>query len=225
MTDGAGSENYTYNNFGQLTQLAKVIGATNYPLSYAYNLAGELTSVTYPSGRVVTQNLDAIGRLSSIVGNLNSVNTTYASGFAFSPANQLTGFQYGNNVYASFGYSADRLQLNCLDYSTTNRSGACAHDGTTKFGVGFSYGSAGSNNGLLGGITDSVDNGRNATYTYDALYRLTNASTAGSTGSTASEICASVASASASAPAQIGQPVDRCRRRSSISAGSSWSAA
>jgi RHS repeat-associated protein len=181
MTDGAGSENYTYNNFGQMTQLSKAIGTTTYPLIYAYNLAGELTSVTYPSGRVITQNLDNIGRLSSIVGNLNSVNTTYASGFGYGSANQITGFHYGNNVYASFGYSADRLQLNCLDYSTTNRSGACAHDGTTKFGVSFSYGSAGSNNGLLGGITDSVDGGRSATYTYDSLYRLTSAITTGST--------------------------------------------
>ncbi len=129
-----------------------------------------------------TQNLDTIGRLSSVVGNLNSVNTTYASGFGYSAANQLTGFHYGNNIYAAFGYSADRLQLNCLDYSTTNRAGTCAHDATTKFGVSFSFGSAGSNNGLLSGITDSVDAGRSTAYTYDSLYRLSTATSTGSTG-------------------------------------------
>lgn len=72
--------------------------------------------------------------------------------------------------------------MNCLDYSTTNRNGNCAHDGTTKFGLSYSYGSAGSNDSLISGITDSVDSGRNATYTYDSLYRLTRAVTAGSTG-------------------------------------------
>jgi RHS repeat-associated protein len=180
MTDGAGSENYTYNNFGQMTQLSKVIGTTTYPLNYTYNLAGELASVTYPSGRVITQNLDNIGRLSSIVGNLNSVNTTYASGFAFSPASQVIGFRYGNNVYASFGYSADRLQLGCLDYSTTNRS-SCTHDGTTKFGLSYSFPASPANNGQVAGVTDAVDNGRSAAYIYDSLYRLTSAITTGST--------------------------------------------
>ncbi len=180
MTDGAGSENYTYNNLGQLTQLQKVVGSTTYPTSYQYNLAGELTQITYPSGRSVQQNVDTIGRLSSIVGTLNSVNTTYANGFAYNSAFQSTGFQYGNGLFASFGFSADRLQLTCLDYSTTNRGINCTHDGTTKFGLDYSYGSAGSNNGQITGITDSVDSGRTVGYAYDALYRLSSAVTNGS---------------------------------------------
>jgi RHS repeat-associated protein len=181
MTDGVGSENYTYNNLELLTKLDKVISGTTYTTQYAYNLANQLSQITYPSGRAVAQNIDPVGRLSSIVGTLNSVNTTYASSFTYNAASQLTGFQYGNNIFASFGFAADRLQLNCLDYSTTNRNGTCAHDGTTKFGLTYSYGTAGSNNGQISGITDNVDNGRSATYTYDALYRLTRAVTTGST--------------------------------------------
>ena len=49
-----------------------------------------------------------------------------------------------------------------------------------KFGLTYSYGAAGSNNGQIASITDYVDNGRSATYTYDALHRLTRAITAGS---------------------------------------------
>lgn len=181
MTDGVGSENYAYNNLGQLTQLQKAIGSKTYPIGYLYNLAGELTQVTYPSGRGVQQNVDVIGRLSSVVGTLNSVNTTYASGYAYTDAQQLKGFNYGNGINVAFGYSADRLQLNCLDYSTTNRNGICAHDATTKFGLNYSYPASPGNNGQIAGITDSVDAGRGATYTYDALYRLTAAVTTGST--------------------------------------------
>ena len=45
----------------------------------------------------------------------------------------------------------------------------------------YSYGISGSNNGQIVGISDNVDNGRSVAYSYDALYRLTNASTTGST--------------------------------------------
>jgi len=179
LADPTGSEAYIYNNLGQVTQLQKTVGSTQYNLLYAYNLAGELTSVTYPSGRVITQNLDAIGRLSSVVGNLSGTNTTYASGYAYNIAQQTLGFNYGNNINASFGFSADRLQLSCLDYSTTNRS-SCAHDGTSKFGLDYAYNAAAANNGLISGITDRVDNGRTSNFSYDALYRLTAASTTGS---------------------------------------------
>ncbi len=112
--------------------------------------------------------------------NLGTTGTVYASGFGYSPAGLVTALKYGNGIFASFGFSSDRLQLTCLDYSTTNRNGTCAHDSTTKFGLAYSYGAAGSKNGQISGITDSVDNGRSVTYTYDALYRLSTATTTGS---------------------------------------------
>ena len=181
MTDATGSESYTYDQFGNVTQVVKVVGTTTYTTSYTYNLANQLTQITYPSGRVVAQSLDTIGRLSSVVGTLNSNNTTYASGFLYNAAQQTIGFEYGNDLYASYGFSAARLQLTCLDYSTTNRNGTCTNDSSTKFGLQYGYPASPSNNGQISGITDAVDNGRSATYTYDSLYRLTQAVTPGST--------------------------------------------
>jgi RHS repeat-associated protein len=183
MTDPSGSESYSYDQYGNVTQLIKIIGPTTYTTSYTYNLANELTQITYPSGRVVQQSVDGIGRLCEIAPSTTGCGTAsspFATGFGFNSANQVTGFKYGNGIFASFGFSSDLLQLNCLDYSTTNRAGTCTHDSTTKFGLSYSYGASGSNNGQLGGTTDYVDSGRNATYTYDSLYRLTNASTPGS---------------------------------------------
>src|SRR6267143_1505833 len=52
---------------------------------------------------------------------------------------------------------------------------------TTLFNLTYGYGSAGSNNGQVNSITDSLDNGRSASYTYDALHRLSTAVTTGST--------------------------------------------
>ena len=85
MTDGVGSETYTYNNLGEMTQLQKVISGTTYTTGYAYNLAGELSSITYPSTRVVQQSFDTIGRLCAVgtSGSTCSSGTTYATGFAY----------------------------------------------------------------------------------------------------------------------------------------------
>jgi RHS repeat-associated protein len=183
MTDGSGSENYSYNSFEQLTQLNKVIGTTTYATSYLYNLAGQPTQITYPSGRVVQQSVDATGRLCEVAQSTTACGTAaspYATGYSYNAANQVTGFKYGNGIFASFGFTLDRLQVSCLDYSTTNRNGTCTHDSTTKFGLGYSHGTTGSNNGQITGITDSVDTGRSSNYTYDALNRLASAATTGS---------------------------------------------
>lgn len=181
MIDPSGSETYTYDNMGRRTQMQKVIGANTYTTSYQYNYASELTQITYPSGRQVKPSYDAIGRLSTLADTMGSTNTTYASGYTYDIAQHLNQFLYGNGIYASLGFSPDRLQLICLDYSTTNRNGTCAHDTTTLFGLNYAYTQNSGNNGEITSITDSVDNGRSANYSYDALARLVSATTTGST--------------------------------------------
>jgi RHS repeat-associated protein len=191
MTDGAGSENYSYNALEQLTQLQKVINGTTFTTNYLYNIAGELTQIQYPSLRVVQQSVDAIGRLCEIAPSTTGCGTAaspYATGYGYNVASQVTGFKYGNGIYASLGFSSDRLQLNCLDYSTANRNGNCTHDSTTKFGLTYYYktdptyctNGTSANNGQVQCITDSADNGRSVAYSYDPLSRLSTALTTGS---------------------------------------------
>ncbi|MGA8221249.1 MAG: RHS repeat-associated core domain-containing protein [Candidatus Acidiferrales bacterium] len=168
MTDGPGSESYTYEILGRLTQLQKVVNGTAYTISYSYNQAGSVTSVTYPSGKVINRSYDSIGRLSSIANGSSNL----WSGLTYDPLFHLTGATYGNGVTETLGYSANRGQLTSLSYA--NSSG-------TIFGETYSYAQNGGNNGQLASITDSMDAGRNATYTYDAIGRVTVASTAGST--------------------------------------------
>ena len=55
-----------------------------------------------------------------------------------------------------------------------------AKGGTTLFGLTYSYGTSGSNDGLISGITDNVQSGRSVSYTYDSLARLSTALTSGS---------------------------------------------
>lgn len=182
VTDGLGSETYTYDLLGRTTQLQKVINGTTYTMGYAYNLASELTSITYPSGRVVQQSFDPIGRLCEIAPQTSGCGTSsapYATAYSYNTASQATAFNYGNGVNAAFTFSPDRLQLTNLSYAKAAQ---------TLLGLNYFYkqdsincptGASG-NNGQIQCITDSVDAGRNVAYSYDALGRLATAATAGS---------------------------------------------
>jgi len=182
LTDGTGTEKYVYNNLGLMTQLTKTVNGTQYPLVYAYNLSGELTSLTYPSGRVVQDNYDAIGRLCAVgsSGATCTPGANYLSGFAYNTASQVTGFNYGNGVAATFTYSADRLQMQALSYAKGSQTLASLNYWYKTDATNCPNASAG-NNGQIQCITDNVDSGRGVTYTYDSLYRLSTAITNGST--------------------------------------------
>src|SRR5262249_50653782 len=47
LTDGVGSESYSYDVMGRVTQLQKVVLGTTYTIGYAYNQDGQITSETY----------------------------------------------------------------------------------------------------------------------------------------------------------------------------------
>jgi RHS repeat-associated protein len=183
ITDGAGSENYSYDVLGRMTQLQKIVGTTTYTTTYQYNSASELTQITYPSGRVVQQAVDSIGRLCAIAQTASSCTTAtnpYATNFQYNSASQLTGFSYGNSVAASFTFSPDRLQMTGLSY---------VKGAASLYSLNYWYkldssrcpnGTAG-NNGQIQCIIDNIDSGRNIAYSYDALSRLTAATAVGST--------------------------------------------
>jgi RHS repeat-associated protein len=105
------SQTFTYDNLGRITKVAQVIDTKTYNIQYAYNAASHLTSVTYPSNRVVTQNYDAIGRTSSIA----SGSTTYLSGLSYNAAGEALSLTMGNGVQAAFSYN-DHLQPSTLRY-------------------------------------------------------------------------------------------------------------
>ncbi len=170
MSDGLGNENYSYDQLGRRTQTQRVIYNVTYTISYTFDLNGDVVTMTYPSGRVLKNTRDTIGRLQAIQNNSTSAN--YLTSAAYNAADQVTGFTFGNNVAASFSYTAQRSQPSSASYTQGS---------TTVFGLSFSYTQNGGNNGQITSITDSVDSGRNAAYTFDALHRLTAASTTGST--------------------------------------------
>jgi RHS repeat-associated protein len=185
MVDPTGSEAYTFNKAGRITQVQKVIGTATYTTGYVYNVGGELTQITYPSGRAVQKSYDAVGQLcqvatqTSACGNSSSPFATIPSPTGYDAAGRVLALNYGNGVAANYTYSASRSQLSGLSYTNGSQ---------TLFSLSYFYqqnspnctGAAAANNGHIQCIADAVDSGRTVNYTFDFLGRLTTAATNGS---------------------------------------------
>jgi RHS repeat-associated protein len=169
ITEGpTNSRTFTYDNLGRVAAVSQVVDSTTYVTRYAYNLAGQLTSTTYPSGRVVAQNADAIGRLSSIV----SGTTTYLNGLSYNAAGETLGLTLGNGVQGAFTYN-DHLQMASLRYFKSGVS-------PDVLNLGFDYGTA--NNGQIQAVRYNTSPGvedatRSESFSYDPWLRLRSAHT------------------------------------------------
>ncbi len=73
---------YDFDAMGRLVKHVQTIGDQSYQLEYGYNLAGQLTSEKYPSGRIVTNGFDAKGRMTSVA----AADRSYLGGVTFGAA-------------------------------------------------------------------------------------------------------------------------------------------
>jgi len=197
MTDPSGSEAYTYDAIGRVTQLTKIVGTASYVTKYSYQATNllyagsQLTQITYPSGRVVQYSYDDVGHLCeaavTAAANCGTATGLYLTlpSTKYDAASRPLGATYGNGVVAAAAYSPQTAELTSLSY---------ANGSTTLFGLNYYYqqnstncstGNAIGNNGQIQCIGDvssgTGDSGRTASYTYDALGRLLTANTTGST--------------------------------------------
>lgn len=134
MSDGAGSVNYVYNQLSQLTsETRNLTGVGSFTLTYAYNLNGQLGSITDPFGAQVGYSYDKIGRLSAVSGSNFASVSSYASGFQYRAWGALKSLTYGNSKTLSMGYDAN---LNVSTYEIPGlmkKSYEYYDDGRIKF--------------------------------------------------------------------------------------------
>ena len=98
---------YDYDKMGRVEKHRQTIGGQNYNLEYIYNLAGQLISEKYPSGKIITMNHDANGRLSSI----SDPQRTYLNNLQYQNyGGRLSSMSLGNGTSHTFGFN-DRLQM------------------------------------------------------------------------------------------------------------------
>lgn len=102
MTDGSGTTTYGYEALGRLT--GEVDGSGNF-IGYSYDLAGRLTTLTYPSGQTVTRSYDAAGNLTSVSDFASNVTR-----YAYDPNGNVLTETRPNSTAAAYSYdNADRI--------------------------------------------------------------------------------------------------------------------
>ncbi len=98
---GATGTYYGYDVMGRVNVQKQVTGSNTYSLAYGYNLAGLLTSETYPTNRVVSYSYDNAGRLSQV----SDGTTTFADNFAYAPTGAPVSETWGNSAVRSIAYN------------------------------------------------------------------------------------------------------------------------
>jgi RHS repeat-associated protein len=89
----SGSTTYAYERRGLLRKEAKTIAPNTYTLSYGYDPNGNRSSITYPSGRVVTYAFDFADRPLSAASGA----TSYVSGAVYQPFGPESSLTYGTS--------------------------------------------------------------------------------------------------------------------------------
>ena len=134
MTDGMGSASYNYNQLSQMTSETRTFtGLGNFTLSYGYNLAGQLSSITDPFSATVNYAYDSAARLSSVTGTSFGGVTTYASNPQYRAWGALKSLSYGNSKTLLMGYNNRMLPSSYEVPGILKKSYQRNNDGSVQF--------------------------------------------------------------------------------------------
>jgi RHS repeat-associated protein len=136
------------------------VDSVSFTTGYTYDDAGNLRTITYPTGQTVLYQPDTndAAKTAAIFLNPAGTNQTLAQNITYLPFGPVTGLTYGNNatLTKSFdkNYQTDTIAIPGIlsrDYAPDNVGNVTA-------------------------ISDLLDPSRSQNFTYDALYRLESAS-------------------------------------------------
>lgn len=99
VSDEAGHKQFTYDAFGNVTQVDHAVASNTYTWLYSYDAGNRVTSMTYPSSRVVSYARDAIGRITGMDTTVNGVSTTVIANRSYRGDGLRAEQQFGNGVW------------------------------------------------------------------------------------------------------------------------------
>jgi RHS repeat-associated protein len=197
QTPGSTCDAFSYDSMGRVVQQwtslpgYNINGEPVYSRQAAYDLAGNVTSLTYPDGRVVTQGWDAGGhQQTSTFSSWNGQNagSTYLSRATYWPSGAVQNMFYGNGVGTGRSMN-NRLQVD--EIGEVQLSGGQSYNLFVKV---YCHGPAtaplsstipgcdaiaSANNGNVWEVKDALNSSQSQTYTYDSLNRITSFSLGG----------------------------------------------
>jgi RHS repeat-associated protein len=159
---------YAYSGAGQVSSETRSFSGVSgtFTSSYTYDYDGRLLSITYPSGRVVTQSYassgsEAVDRVATITDN--RTGSPILGGVSTNAAGQVTSRTLGNGTVVSQSYNSRNqiIHIGAAQGSTNLLS----------MDYGYTSGSA-ANTGRIRSRTDNIQPEHSVNYIYDSQYRL-----------------------------------------------------
>jgi RHS repeat-associated protein len=189
MTDAAGSESWSFDVVDRMHRDQRTTGGITKITTYNLDFAGNITSVTYPTNRVVNYAFDAANRPSTAADGSNGI--TYATGMQSPPSGCSSsaacytpqGAFYALSIGQSPSFTGLNLthlynaRLQSLEFQASS-TGGNAIDISYSFVDPVSLGNAGHVFSTINNLNPS----RTQTFTYDSLNRITSAGTAATSG-------------------------------------------
>ena len=179
MNDGQGTTSYSYNGMRQVqseTRTLTGLPGESYTLGYSYNLAGQVTRLTYNAtnfSKNISYAYTSAGALSGVGTNLIGTdpnatsNVVSLTGYlAFGATTSAT---YGNGRTLAMSYSEQRHQLTSMIVQRSDGSDRIVDKGYDY------YDTNQANTGRLMKQTDHLDPAYSVTYAYDGVNRLSSA--------------------------------------------------
>jgi len=197
MTDAAGSENWAYDVPGLMHRDQRTSNSITKTTTYSLDYAGNVTSVIYPTSRVVNYTYDSADRPSTAADGSNGI--TYATGFKTSPggtcaANVACYTPQGTFYALSIGQTSSFSGVNLTHIYNSRlqpQEFKASSTGGNAIDISYSYAdplNGNHNAGHVFNLTNNLDPTRSQTFTYDQLNRITSALTT-STYSTSPSHC------------------------------------
>jgi len=162
MADASGKTGYEYSKKGQITKETKIIDSKTYITQYTYDQNGNMKTMTYPSGKVITYNYTNDRAVSVLNGAAN-----LASSIIYKPFGGMSGLTYGNGLTET------------ISYDNQYRLSSIVVPGILNLASAFDA------NGNITAMTNSIEATKNKSFTYDALDRLSAGTSSGIWGSLA----------------------------------------
>lgn len=175
----------SYDAFGNITMTQEPVGENWYEMEYSYDLASELTSEQFASGRLYQLSYDAAGRVTGVTGMLGTQQKTYVTGVTYAPTGAPLLYGYGNGLWRILTYNPRFQPLTAVDGTGYNGNASSPSVSNPLFQATWSWNSVPQsfpplNNGNLAGDSYTHSGGGLSAaltfthaFSYDGVNRLT----------------------------------------------------
>ena len=164
-----------YDAGGRVKASLQTTAGTSYGIQYTYDLAGNLRTQTYPSGRVVTTGFDRVGRVESVTSHpFQGTARPYADSTHYAPHGGLFAVRLGNGRWDLTNYN-DLLQPRFMGLNSVYSE----QNGRDIVQIENRYGNVQNNGNVREQFITAPGFSATQTFGYDSLNRLQAAVEAG----------------------------------------------